>query len=76
MDEVDRYIPARNSRGSDGLAPEHAKKWAQWSDEWYRACDEAYVFAMWKKLGLKPEDPRERTIRMHKAAVESGEYVE
>jgi hypothetical protein len=77
MDEVDRYIPARNARGpGEGIAPKHALKWAQYSPEWYRACDEAYVNRMRKVLGLEPEDPRERASRLHRQAIEAGEYVE
>lgn len=60
MEADNRYFPARNMKGGpSGLCPKHAQRWAQYSNEWYRACDEAYVNAMWKKLGLRPIDPRE-----------------
>lgn len=74
MDEVDRYIPARNARGpGEGIAPKHATKWAQYSPEWYDSCQKAFVKRMKDILGLEPEDPRERTQRIDREAVARGD---
>lgn len=70
-----RMTVARNDKGSGkGLVPQHARKWPLWSEEWYKACDAAFVEAMWKKMQMLPTDPRAKHESRRVDAC--GEYVE